>query len=357
MPPAPPAPPWTAPVGHLVDFVPGQAVCGGSPAVPVHAEQPFPAYALGVPGLKPVPATVTFDIDADGRPVRVAREASPPAPPYLYYPSQDLVPAFTAWRFAAGQPRNGCRIRFEALAAVATEAPVALIRRYYVAPHQREGDEAAMFRRIHPVDSDCIEGGVPKIRVRAYPAFEHIPQAPGTWSYSMTAFDIDRSGKPVHVRLAESAGNPALDRASIAAIARSRFAPEARHGCTYPYYRRSTEPLAAPTMPDKARFVPASARCPDGDTGWTFMPPLSFPAGFERRRIEGWAIIGYDVAPWGSTGNVRVLAAEPAAAFGEQAERIVGASRQAASPEGRTGCVDVVRFIMPEGSAAVAEGL
>lgn len=348
--------PLAIPVGHIVDFVPGQAECDGGAAVPVRAESPFPAYAMGAPGLKPMSATVMFDIDVEGRPVRIVRQQTPLTPPYLYAPSEDVLPAFTAWRFAAGQPRTGCRVRFEAMATAAAEAPVTLVRRYYVAPHQRRGDQAALFRRIHPADTDCIESGTPRIRLRAFPAFEDIPQAPGTWSYSMTTFDIDRSGKPVRVRLTESAGNSALDRASVAAVRRSRFAPEARRGCTYPYHRSATEALVAPAMPEKARYVPQGARCPDRDTGWTFMPALSFPAGFERRRIEGWAIIGYDVASWGMIGNVRVLAAEPAAAFGEEAARIVEASRQAASPAGRTGCVDVVRFVMPEGRMTVAEG-
>ena len=34
------------------------------------------------------------------------------------------------------------------------------------------------------------------------------------------------------------------------------------------------------------------------------------------RAIEGWAVIAFDVAPWGGTGNVRVVASEPAADFG-----------------------------------------
>jgi outer membrane biosynthesis protein TonB len=77
------------------------------------------------------------------------------------------------------------------------------------------------------------------------------------------------------------------------------------------------------------------------------MPTLRFPQGFQERSIEGWAIIGYDIAPWGATGNVRVLAAEPTDMFGEEARSIVTGARQAASQAGRSGCVDIVRFVMP----------
>lgn len=344
--------PSPATTGMIVDFVPGAVACDGGAAVPVAAERPFPVRAEGPDGARPVPMTVTFRIDAEGRPLGIARGSGMFAVPHLYHPSEDVLPAFAAWRFAAGQPRTGCRMRFEPVAVPALEAPLALLRRYYVAPHQRGADAAALFRRLHPIDTDCVGTGAPRVRLRAFPDFDAIPQAPGTWSYSMTGFDIDRSGKPVRVRLTESGGNAALDRQSVAAVKRSRFAPEARQGCTYPYWRRATQPLSAPAMPDKTRFVPAEAQCPESDTGWTTMPKLRFPAGFERRRIEGWALIGYDVAPWGATGNVRVLAAEPAAAFGEQADRIIQSARQAASPTGRSGCVDLVRFVMPATSGA-----
>jgi len=44
------------------------------------------------------------------------------------------------------------------------------------------------------------------------------------------------------------------------------------------------------------------------------LPPLMpFPSRFRRRAIEGWSEIGFDVAPWRATGNVRVLASTPAA--------------------------------------------
>lgn len=349
----PPLPPSSD--GLVVDFVPGQVQCDGGPAVAVRAERPFPVWAVGLAGARALAIDVTFRIDGDGRPLGIARAEQPDVPgPRLYHSSDDVLPAFAAWRFASGQPRTGCRMRFDPVAVPTAEAPVALLRRYYVAPQARRGDAAVMFRRIHAPDTTCIESGVPQVRMRAYPAFETIPQAPGTWSYSMTGFDIDRRGKPVRVRLLESGGNPVLDRESLAAVRRSRFAPAARQGCTYPYYRNATTAMAAPPSPDQAMFRPKDAQCPE--TALTFSSPLRFPAGFDRRRIEGWAIIGYDVAPWGATGNVRVLAAEPAAAFGEQAQRVVQSGRQAAASTGRTGCVDIVRFVMPKDVGPVGEG-
>ncbi|MEN3748956.1 hypothetical protein TPR58_17405 [Sphingomonas sp. HF-S3] len=86
------------------------------------------------------------------------------------------------------------------------------------------------------------------------------------------------------------------------------------------------------------------------------MPKLTFRPGFAGRRVEGWAVIGYDIAPWGKTGNVRVLAAEPAAAFGDRAREIATGARQAPSAAGRSGCVDMVHFIMPSPGGAAPDG-
>jgi TonB family protein len=77
------------------------------------------------------------------------------------------------------------------------------------------------------------------------------------------------------------------------------------------------------------------------------MPPIGFPPEFERRGIEGWAVVRFDIAPWGGVGNVAVVAAEPAAAFGQQAVQIVGAARKAPSARGYTGCMARVLFKLP----------
>lgn len=350
-PPPPPYPGSGKPIAapNLLLIVPtaGEARCEGVPVAQTHREAPFPT-AVYSNGKAPLPITLSFQIDARGRPLDIKRtNAGEWSPDRLYFADTDVVPAFAASRFAPGA-RTNCTIRFEPQPVAASDAPPTMAMRYVVAPHRRQSGEPALFRRFHPADTNCIGANAPNVRLRAFPAFEEIAVAPGSWTYAMTAFDIDAKGRPVNVRIIGSDGNAALDRASVQAVQQSRFAPEARHGCTYPYYRRSDETLAAPPPPDKASFRPADARCPDGDTGWKSMPTLQFPPGFAGRRIEGWAIIGYDVAPWGQTGNVRVLAAEPAAAFGEKGREIVIQARQAPSTSGRVGCVDLVRFVMPQ---------
>lgn len=352
----PPAPPMPNSTPMLVEFVPGPAQCEEGAITPVAIEPPFPVHAMGSNKEPLPPIAITFAVDASGRPISIAREASRDFErPRLYYAEEDLLPSFAASRFPGGKPHAKCRITYQPRAATVAEAPLRLVQRYFVAPHTRQPSDRELFKRLHPADTNCIGPGTPKLRVRAYPAFEEIPLAPGTWAFAMTAFDIDAAGKPVNVRIIGSDGNARLDRASIAAVQQSRFAPEARKGCTYPYYRRHEKPLAPPIMPDRASFIPADARCAGTDTGWTTKPPLFFPNGFTRRAVEGWAVIGYDVAPWGQPGNVRVLAAQPAAVFGIQAMGIVTGARQAPSPTGRTGCVEVVRFVIPHSNPDSAE--
>jgi TonB family protein len=71
-----------------------------------------------------------------------------------------------------------------------------------------------------------------------------------------------------------------------------------------------------------------------------------YPENFRRRYIEGWAVIAFDLAPWGAVGNTKVVAAEPAAEFGEAAQRIVLGSTTAASKQGYSNCVVKVRYAM-----------
>lgn len=336
------------PEARLFEYVPGRVDCAGVTVAPRSVERSFPVTGFAEPGVNAVPITFTFRIDPDGRPLGIAFEPTgTESGPRAYVPTAEVAPAFAAWRFEPGSPHARCRVTFEARGTLASETPLPLLQRYIVAPHNRGPQERQLFKRIHPEDSDCIGWGCPEIRLRAFPAFETIPQAPGTWSYAMAGFDIDARGRPINVRILSSDGNASLDRATLDAVRRSRFAPGAKHGCTYPYYRKPKEPLEAPRAPEAASFAPADAKCPKDQTDWTSMPELRFPLGFQQRSIEGWAVIGYDVAPWGVTGNVRVLAAEPAAMFGEEARSIVTNARQAPSQAGRSGCVDIVRFVMP----------
>ncbi|PJI87600.1 TonB family protein [Sphingomonas koreensis] len=325
----------------LVDFVPAEIRCEGMPVTPRFSFRPVPA-ATYARLEKPGRVTLDFRIDETGRPLSIG---SPKPNGYFHVDMSDLAPALAAWRFAPGTARGGCTVSFALETAPVAAAPAALVHRAFALPHSTQPAESALRERLRADDGDCGRSGRPAVRLRAYPDFDRIPEAPGSSSYAMVGFDIDAAGKPRNVRIRSSDGNTALDRAAIKAVRNSRFAPGARTGCSYPYHRRQGQPMPAPVLPPSATFRPANASCPAIPAHIGRVSRSDFPMPFVRRSIEGAAIIGYDVAPWGATGNVKILAAEPAAAFGEQAKRIVERSSRSAleAGSGLTGCV--ARFV------------
>jgi TonB family protein len=337
----------------VVSFRPGIARCDGGEEALQFTELPLPVIAAdGDDSHSPAPVRLEFRIDAEGRPLGI-KEMPRTGRSAFFYSSADVPPAFAASRFRSGPERRGCTIAYDVQAASVAQADLATLYRMVAlqVPSGIPSFRRTVFDRTKPPGSSCFDDPSVNVRLRAYPAFEKIPQAPGTVSYSFLAFDLDSSGRPRNARVLGSAGNAELDRQSLEAVRASRFSPAARQGCTYTYWRRPTEPLRAPELPELERFRPEGSNCSKEQIPWAYVPPLNFPPGFQRRGIEGWAVLSYDVAPWGGTGNVNVVAAEPAAAFGEQAKRIVSGAREPASDSGHVGCLTRVVFRMPQGQA------
>lgn len=332
----------------IVDAVPGEVNCGGVRQIPVFVARPVPVTQY-VPQNFPAEATIAFRIDAQGRPLGIGM---PKFSDKTYFASEDLAPALAAWRFAPGAERASCTVRFALAAHPIKTAPIALVHRAYALPHSSRTGDAALRERVSEEAQPCMKAGAPAVRLRAYPEFEKIPQPPGTSSYAVVGFDIDADGEPRGMRILSSDGNADLDRAAMKAVGESRFGRSARKGCTYPYHRRQAEPVAAPMLPPTDSFRPADAQCPPEAAKWSPPGRPTFPEPFRRRAIEGVALIGYDVAPWGAAGNVKVLASEPADAFGEQAKQIVAASTRPALKMGATGCVARIVFKMPRRAPA-----
>ena len=292
-------------------------------------------------------ATIRFRIDPSGRPLGISWDGggAPHGP--------DVMPAFAAWRFEKGQERAKCEVALERQEARVSQADLQSVYRLMalVNPRQLPGGEElrkAVLRRATPEGSDCMDRR-PNIRQQVFPAFEQIPQAKGTVSHSFMTFDLDATGRPVNVRLVGSGGNAELDRQSLNAAARSRFAPGERRGCLMWFYRVPSEPLEAPLGPSAESLAPTNSNCPtDSREPWVQLPPLVYPNEFRRRRIEGWAIVGYDLAPWGGVGNVQLLAAEPASPFGQRAVGVVRNGRKKESPNGYRGCTIRVRFVITD---------
>lgn len=278
--------------------------------------------------------TLRFRIDDSGRPLSIGI-----AGPGYVPNGTDLAPALAASRFAAGTARRDCTIEYRRAATPLAQADIADLIRYTLDPDDGRLPRAG-WDRIAPQGGDCLREPRPATLLRAFPDFARIPGTPGERQWSLSRFDLDAKGRPVGVRTVAGTGDTALDTASRKAVAASRFVAGKRTGCVYPYWREAAM-IAAPAAPDTASFG-AAPKCPAGP--WVQPPRLTYPRAWSRRSIEGWAIVQYDVAPWGETGNVRALASEPADAFGEQAVEVVRSARRAPSATGASGCIEKVRF-------------
>ncbi|WP_052075516.1 energy transducer TonB [Sphingomonas taxi] len=342
--PPPPAPPGEQ---QLVSWVMSPALCRGSGDTP-RAERmirrPDPQHALA--WLYPAvlrPVTLDFRIDATGRPLSIVR-----VNPDYQFAMADVVPAFAASRFAPGGERSRCTVTFTARTDVIAVAPVADLVAYSVFPN--EPPPRAVWDRVRPPGSTCTDP-VPEVLLRAFPHFKALPDQPGYRSWSMVGYDLDRSGKPVRPHITASSGTPALDQASVRAVATSRFERGARTGCFFPYWKGAAT-LPAPPAPEEDSVRPADATCPK-EHDFERKPALFYPERYSRRSIEGWAIIAFDVASWGATGNIRMLASEPTSEFGEAAKAMIGNVTFKPSPHGYTGCIERVFYRMPAVKKAV----
>lgn len=344
-----PVPLPVVPGQHLSRWTPGPVSCGNIVIDPVRLSPVQPGLRWGSGETRTV--TFRFRIDANGRPLSIRMDSKAYAPD-----GDDIVPALAASTFAAGAVQPDCSVDYLLRSTPLAQAdPIDLIA-YSLAPTNgplpREG-----WDRIRPADTDCLRQPRPAVLLRAYPDFRKIAGTPGERQWSMTNYDLNANGRPIGVRTIAGTGSPALDAAARKAVSASRFTDGKRQGCLYPYSRAATR-IAAPPAPDMAQFG-TTPHCPAA--AWAQPPRLTYPPAWNRRRIEGWAVVQFDVAPWGEIGNTRVLASEPAEAFGQQAMQVVRSARRAPSPTGASGCIERVRFnIRPDdraGTDDIAEGV
>ncbi|WP_322964297.1 energy transducer TonB [Sphingomonas fuzhouensis] len=329
----------------LVQWEPGEIRCNGTPITGQPIRRPW--NQLGWVGNQaPRALTIRFAIDSTGRPVSLTRETAAFVPL-----SEDVEPALAASRFAARKPQQGCTVTYTMRSSPLAEAEVPELMSYTVHPLSGRLPEEG-WQRIRSAGGTCLSEPQPQPLERHFPDFTTIPATPGVRDWSMIRYDIDEGGRPRGAAVLIGTDNRALDAAGVKAIRESRFTKGARTGCLYPYWRAAAK-LPAPDMPESIRTTKVEGNCPD-QHGWAVPPQLRFPEPYRRRSIEGWAVISYDVAPWGQTGNLKVIAAQPSDEFGIQALAMLRAARLPTSQQGYTGCVDRVRFNMgPDVSPSV----
>ena len=328
---APDAPPVEREVLH---WEAGPVTCGqGAAASQVEASLPYPQLFIAGRTIAPASVTLRFAIDAEGRPFDIAGEIEPRARLY----TRDLMPALRASRFATDGAASGCSITYHPKLQPYAELPRDILGRFGVA--QRARIERDAWDRIAP--GNCRER--PRIAplLRAYPDWRKIERRAGEWGWTYVGYDIDSDGNPVNIATLISSGDAGLDAEGRAVAEQGRFAGGPRNGCVQVWWR-GPETIPAPTIPPKedTRGNPAC----DIDDRWAKEPRLTYPRPYRNRAIEGWAVLRFDVAPWGEIGSIEVLDAQPSSEIGDAATAVLRAARFKPQEGGLTGCIDRVIF-------------
>jgi TonB family protein len=261
-------------------------------------------------------------------------------------PAADLAPTLAATRFAPAAARRGCSITYTPTSAPIDQAPIPDLMSYSVSPQNGPLPQAG-WDRIRAA-GNCLDEPRPQPLVRVLPDFTELPRTPGIRDWAMVDYDTDAQGRPVRASVSQTTGNKALEQGAVKAMRQSRFTGGARTGCRYPFWTRPAK-LEAPAAPEEASFRSENTTC-TRPYRYATKPRLTFPEAYRRRMIEGWAVISFDVAPWGEIGNLKVLAAQPSEDFGTQATQVLRSARFEASMAGMSGCIERVRFVMgPDG--------
>lgn len=332
--------PVVPPTQTLGSWAVGPIRCAGGEEIATAPRRPWGVLLWGVPPLQP--ATFQFGIDASGR-THSIRRVGAAAPPF----GSDLEPALAATRFDAGKVRTECMITYEPSSAPLDQAPVPDLMSYSVSPFTGQLPQAG-WDRIRAA-GNCLDAPRPQPLVRVLPDFSKLPRTPGVKDWSMIDYDTDAQGRPVRAIVSHSTGNKALDEASVKAIKESRFTGGARTGCRYPFWTRAAK-LEAPTIPDDVAAPPEGVTC-QRPYSYATAPRLTYPEPYRRRMIEGWAVVSFDVAPWGEIGNVKVVASQPTEEFGTHAVQVMRTAKFNAAPSGVSGCIERVIFKLgPDGT-------
>lgn len=315
----------------------GEATCGGVGVVPTYSEL-LPARQGGMPGL-PRESLYDFSIGAGGRTQDIR--------PVIESAREDdaLQASLAAWRFASS-PRKDCRLTVRWRSVPVEEAETPDLLNYLAVTRDRGALRDAVVKRLGGPGSDCGERfGGRRPDVIHYPDFERGRRPPpGGRSWSVIRWNIAADGRLTDIETLGSSGDADLDAEARRTLGESRMLPgPARTGCVYNLYSNG-ETLPAPPLPTDRPDDPLQ-RCPAAIADrFTARANPVFPRIFQDRGIEGWALVRFDVATWGQIGNVGVIEAQPAAAFGPEAIRTIAGGRAEPGFEAGVRCVVPVRF-------------
>lgn len=350
-PPSPP--PSSPPPAQGLNPVPGVVTYGPPPALVRCADQDAvlaagrdfrPSYNVHLarsgagPEVPPWPSALTigFSIDGDGRPVDIVDMTAP----------RDVVAAFARWRFAAGRPATGCRMTVAQSFKPLAYTPTATLLQI-VADSPRAAPPP--LTRALQSRGDCVRSPRRAPAVIHHPDLRAFQGRDDVAPWAAVLYDIDPEGAVRNVRVAAQGGDPALADVGAAAIASSRYhSGRPATGCYGAFSARPKVAAATPkAYPDDFRGPP-DATCKMQGTALNVNTGRSYPRHFAHERVEGWALLQYDVTPQGRVTPIKIIAAQPSEAFGRSARDMLAASKPDPSVWGQTGCVVPIVYKIPQ---------
>ncbi len=287
--------------------------------------------------------TLTFSIDAEGRPIDIRRPASDRA----FVDAGASIAALAGWRFKPGAAATGCQVWIPARQKPISEASRATL--FEVLAFERR-NAPLVIRETLSKAGDC--GAAPRRvpKTIAYPDLRRFNDRDLNPAWAAVTYDIDADGVPQDVRVETQGGDPALADAAASAIASSRFQPGKPVKACYGTFAATPRDTPAPPRPIAASFERPGDKC-DVTKGALNLPAVksyNYPSAYAARKVAGWAYLRFDVAPWGQVGNVEVLASEPSAAFGDAARSLLWSAHPAAPAEGYRGCIVPIVYALPD---------
>jgi TonB family protein len=262
--------------------------------------------------------------------------------------AQQIEPALAVLRFTPGHAMTGCQAHLDGKVLSADAAGRhEILKAFALTPFATfAAYQTPIYRYALPPGSDCYTGEAPRPRIQYFAPVDEMKEAPGARAWAVLQYDIGSDGATRNVELAASSGRKDLDDAAREAISKSRYAPHAKRGCMTKFF---DTPGAVKPPPPPPIALEKTGGCPSSPK-ITFNGFNTYPSEFARRRVEGYALLQFDVAPWGAIGEIKVLKAEPSDAFGNAA-RLMLQNGKAPSGQALQGCLLPFRFKLGDGNS------
>jgi len=334
----------------IVSFAapPARVACDGREVVvtqsaPLHpkAWQPWtpPVGANPATTLPQLGQSFTFSVNADGAVTDLKR-----GPGFAPWPGDEQMATIATWRFAPGAPAKGCKLDLApAQTALADTAPARL---FELAAFERGATPPAVRAALDKA-GNCAQRPRRTPDTIAYPDLRGFNDKSAAPAWAGVRYNIDANGAVRDVRIVAGDGNAAFADAAASSVAESRFQPGSpRTGCHATFTARP-KITPAPSRQDIKAFERPGDICDLKREAMNVPESKTFPPPYAKKAVAGWAIVRFDVAPWGQIGNVEVVASQPSEAFGIAARGLVSSSHPTAPATGYRGCLVPIIYAVP----------